>query len=65
MGIFVQNPISTIRSNITFYSQCSFFVSIIILFILYQRSIEKENDLMLMWNELQRVNTDKYLGKAK
>lgn len=35
------------------------FASIIILFISYQRSIEKENDLMLMQNELERANTDK------
>lgn len=35
------------------------FASIIILFISYQRSIEKENDLMLMQNELQRANSDK------
>lgn len=35
------------------------FASIIILFISYQRSIEKENDLILMQNELQRANSDK------
>lgn len=35
------------------------FASIIILFISYQRNIEKENDLMIMQNELQRANTDK------
>lgn len=35
------------------------FASIITLFISYQRSIENENNLMLMRNELERANTDK------
>ncbi len=35
------------------------FASIITLFISYQRSIENENNLMLMQNELERANTDK------
>lgn len=35
------------------------FASIITLFISYQRSIENENNLMLMQNELKRMNTDK------
>lgn len=35
------------------------FASIIILFISYQRSIENENNLILMQNELERASTDK------
>jgi sensor histidine kinase regulating citrate/malate metabolism len=35
------------------------FASIIILFISYQRSIEKENDLFLLQNELDKIKTDK------
>lgn len=35
------------------------FFSIVVLFLVYQRSIKKENELLLLQNELNKIETDK------
>ena len=51
----IPNGLQTILSVISF----ALFFSIVILFLIYQRNIEKENRLFLLQNEFDRIKTDK------
>lgn len=51
----ISNNLQLFLSIISF----ALFFSIVILFLIYQRSIEKENELFLLQNEFEKLETDK------
>lgn len=58
-NICVKTNISNVLQILLCITGFSLFVSVIILFIIYQHHIEKENELFLLHNELDKIQTDK------
>lgn len=58
-NICVETNISNTLQVILCITGVALFFSIVLLFIVYQRSIEKENKLFLLQNEFDRIETDK------
>lgn len=58
-NICIKTNISSVLQISLCITGFSLFISIIILFIVYQHHIEKENELFLLHNELNKIQTDK------
>ena len=57
--ICIETAISDKLQIVSVIISLSLFFSIVILFIIYQHNIEKENELFLLQNEFEKLETDK------